>query len=341
MGKCCSSSSSADYSVTTASCPACGLQQEVPERALYLACRHCRAAIVGFARRRGVLQTVCTSLGLKDLVGNAHSTVWSVKRPKVGAVVKLTPCCLYYDHTCIELGPLKGPGDEGRVVGGGADDPSMSRATHLVVEAHGKRFGYRMGCVEETSALRCHHELFSKFATMADADNACGAVMGFAEFSDYVSTTTGESATWDMYECICRTLVVHPSQGLTSGDFRRMYCEFDGDLQEDHRIACGLSVKSDNSAPTVLPPDPGEPPSASRCKACVEREADVVFVPCAHRGLCEACALPVGVGAAAVQCPVCQTAIKSVEKIDARRAHDATTPADVKISTTDDVDTKT
>lgn len=157
----------------------------------------------------------------------------------MGDKVGLSPCCLYYDHACIERGPLSNLQDRGvlkKVNADSADGP-------LLVEAGRKSGNYRVGCIEEDSILRLHNELFRRFASTTTSssgspgENSEEPTIGFKEFNEYVSVTAGEPENWEIYESVCFTLSVHPSQGLTSGDFRRMYCEFEGDLEEDHQIA--------------------------------------------------------------------------------------------------------
>lgn len=224
MGACCSGGSA--YAVSSVPCLQCGLRQDVPTKAPVFACDYCRAGLHLKGRRSFGKYAASKS--------DASGTLWNLKPPAVGAVVRLSPCCLYYDHKSISSGPLKSFVDEAIVTG---EVGSEQR----VVEAKGKQGTYRAGCIEEASDVKLHDELFANFASRAElrdvglGDNRL--IMGYTEFNKYVTATTNEPGTWEIYESVCHNLQVHPTQGLTSGDFRRMYCEFEGDLQEDHRIA--------------------------------------------------------------------------------------------------------
>lgn len=182
-----------------------------------------------------------------------HRTVWKLGAPRVGRTVRLSPCCLYYDHACIKRGPLKAVEDEGLLVSSLGDSSSPSDGK-IVVQVNDQKCWYVLGCVEEVSLLKMHQDLFGKFSVQLPprSDGTKGErIIGFREFCGYVTAMTGEPGTYDVYEAICTALGVFPSQGLTSGDFRRMYCEFEGDLKEDHCLAFGRTIPDDVDGLTV------------------------------------------------------------------------------------------
>eukprot|EP00928_Gymnodinium_smaydae_P074730 TRINITY_DN57756_c0_g1_i1.p1 TRINITY_DN57756_c0_g1~~TRINITY_DN57756_c0_g1_i1.p1 ORF type:complete len:271 (+),score=25.43 TRINITY_DN57756_c0_g1_i1:149-961(+) len=237
MGVCCSSSTANDYAVAVRCCPQCKLRQDIPARANLIACDFCRAPI---------MRRPCgswNSLGKRVV----PRTAWKSLEPKVGETIRLTPCCLYYDHDCMRKGPLKTEEDQGVIVASSSDcgaatgNPNDSAEGYLV-EVGNVRFRYRRGCVEGAEVLRLHHCLFRKFsAPVCENGTQEQSLMGLGEFCNFVTVMTGEPGTGDIYESVCETLGVFPPQGLTSGDFRRMYCEFDGDLQEDYCLAFGVT----------------------------------------------------------------------------------------------------
>jgi len=217
----------------TCACTACGVLQEMPQEVSFFPCCVCRAALD--ARFNGPWAWLRRALCV-DRSGTSHHhrrTPWTATRPWVGSAVRLTPCCLYYDHTCIADGPLKSTADEGLLVR--VDRDSMrSNDELLVVKVGGTTFRYQLGCIEEAHAAQMYDDVFSKFAAPSEVDGKL--LMGFAEFDNYAHAC-GHLVEWDVFRAICAALWVNPSHGLTAGDFRRMYCQFESDVREDHSLA--------------------------------------------------------------------------------------------------------
>mmetsp|Transcript_25543 Transcript_25543/g.56027 ORF Transcript_25543/g.56027 Transcript_25543/m.56027 type:complete len:272 (-) Transcript_25543:118-933(-) len=226
-------------------CKTCGLEQRPPSEAGsgVFACERCRSA---FAPPQGAAKGGCFR-AQGAVVKAPEPTAWVCSRPAVGSNVRLTPCCLYFDPQCMQQGPLKDTTQEGVLIENHDQSEPDDRPLVVQVQGHAKH-RYRLGCVEDCETLRLHDMLFAKFAEgpASVAPSAGGkqapsvsdaAVVRFPQFSAYALACTGEKVSIDIYEVICQTLGVHPTQGLTSGDFRRMYCEFSGDLPEDVRIA--------------------------------------------------------------------------------------------------------
>jgi len=213
---------------TTLACPECGLHQDVPKEVPFFACCSCRAAVS--TRSNSIWAQFRRAL--RAVTSHRHSsrTIWTAPRAELGSTVRLTPCCLYYDHKCVTLGPLKSPTDEGILVGGG----SGSLLGFLEVQVGKTIFRYQQGCVEDAQVLKMYDDLFTEFSTSSELDGV--RRMGFTEFVNY-AFACGQLVEWEVYEAMCQAIHVHSSQGLTAGDFRRIYCEFDSDVREDHFLA--------------------------------------------------------------------------------------------------------
>ena len=73
-------------------------------------------------------------------------------------------------------------------------------------------------------------------------------------------------------------------------------------------------------ASTRVTPDPGAPQLREQCVICFDRDADCVYQPCGHGGVCEECARR------AIQasplCHMCRGRIESVAKITATGVDD-------------------
>lgn len=255
MGGCCAAGSSSKYAKSPGSdkskdaatpnysgtasssslpCPACRLTQTVPANTRIFACSHCRHVLVNPLARP-------EQPWAEWIVDSApEPTVHAGPRPRVGSKVRLSPCCLYYDPQCQSLGCLDSLAEEGTLT---ADNGlSGPEARPLEVESRDQRFHFKLGCIEEAEVVRWHDELFRHFARAGgDAMDKQKLLFAAPEFVEYMKVTTTEEGDVDVYAHLCKALGVHPSQGLTSGDFRRMYSEFEGDLHEDHQLVCGGS----------------------------------------------------------------------------------------------------
>lgn len=248
MGGCCSSGTSAKYtqsptgqpkdaaalnpgvaSSPSVSCSACRLQQTIPATTSIFACLQCRHPLVNPGACPDPQWPNWTYEGVPEL------TVHSGHRPTPGSTVRLAPCCLYYDAQCVTLGCLDSLTEVGILI----NDSFLtgSEARPLEVEANNQKFQYKLGCIEDAAVVKLHDELFKQFAVSEVVGDKTVMMIGASQFCEFMKVTTHEEADLDVYGAICKALGVHPSQGLDSGDFRRMYSEFDGDLHEDHRLA--------------------------------------------------------------------------------------------------------
>lgn len=161
----------------------------------------------------------------------------------------------------MDLGPLKTLTEDGILVGGGCDSVALTKAPGwclvageelLVVKVGETIFRYQPGCIEEARAIQMHDEVFSKFSKYSEAEGTL--LMGFIEFANY-ACACGQQAEWDVFEAVCKAIQVHTSQGLTAGDFRRIYCEFEGDVEEDLMLATGRAKASQLSQLDQVTPE--------------------------------------------------------------------------------------
>jgi len=258
----------------------------------------------------------------------------------------------------MDLGPLKNFADEGILVD--RDDD------FLKVVLGRQMFVYKKGCIEESKVVQMYDDLFAEFSWPPQAGKSNTPLMMFRRFV-YYARACGQVASWQMYETICADLGVHPDQGLTAGDFRRMYCEFEGDIKEDctlvkeaiaaiaqekrkalenARIDSKVVVRDPGNTvvagnpqkllPTLLP----GVRCASICKMCNNALADTILMPCMHGGLCGSCAKQIVAATrqGSMCCPHCQGKVQGARHVSRAWLQSEMEVTDVDITIDSDSD---